>query len=231
MAKSDEDWGAKLLEAQVEFADNPEPRCACVLLLDNSGSMGGEPIKQLNRGLVILKEELAKDALARRRVEIAIVTFGQNVKVIQDFVTAEDYQPPVVDAMGLTPMGSGILKALEVLEARKSLYKANGVQYYRPWIFLITDGAPEGEPEHLIKEAAQRIKADEAAKRVAFFAIGVEGAEMDQLAEISVRAPLPLQGLKFVELFKWLSASMTGVSSSKVGDQVSLPPPQGWSAV
>jgi len=27
------------LEESVEFALNPEPRCACVLLLDTSGSM------------------------------------------------------------------------------------------------------------------------------------------------------------------------------------------------
>jgi uncharacterized protein with von Willebrand factor type A (vWA) domain len=27
--------------ADVPFVDNPEPRCACVLLLDNSGSMSG----------------------------------------------------------------------------------------------------------------------------------------------------------------------------------------------
>jgi hypothetical protein len=34
-----------------EFADNPEPRCACLLLLDTSGSMGGAPIRELNAGL------------------------------------------------------------------------------------------------------------------------------------------------------------------------------------
>lgn len=26
------------------FADNPEPRCPCLLLLDTSGSMHGEPM-------------------------------------------------------------------------------------------------------------------------------------------------------------------------------------------
>ncbi len=35
-----------------EFADNPEPRCPCLLLLDTSGSMQGEPIRELNRGLI-----------------------------------------------------------------------------------------------------------------------------------------------------------------------------------
>ena len=41
---ADEDWGAQLFRAGHEFADNPEPRCPCVLLLDTSKSMSGEPM-------------------------------------------------------------------------------------------------------------------------------------------------------------------------------------------
>src|SRR5215467_3403464 len=59
-----------------EFADNPEPRCPCLLLLDNSGSMAGRPISELNAGLTIFKEELVGDALATKRVEVGIVSFG-----------------------------------------------------------------------------------------------------------------------------------------------------------
>jgi hypothetical protein len=43
-----------------EFADNPEPRCPCLLLLDTSGSMQGAPISELNRGLVAFKDELIR---------------------------------------------------------------------------------------------------------------------------------------------------------------------------
>jgi len=39
---------------------------------------------------------------------------------------------------------------------------------------MITDGEPQGEPEDLIRQAEQRIKDDEANKRVAFFAVGGE---------------------------------------------------------
>ena len=57
-----------------EFADNPEPRCPCVLLLDNSWSMNGHPMAELNHGLAAFKEELLADSLAAKRVEIAIIT-------------------------------------------------------------------------------------------------------------------------------------------------------------
>ncbi len=81
------------LEA-VEFAENPEPRCACVLLLDTSGSMQGAPIAALNEGLRVFKDDLVRDPLASRRVEVAVVTFDDEVKVKQDFVTVDQFLPP-----------------------------------------------------------------------------------------------------------------------------------------
>ncbi|WP_017316843.1 vWA domain-containing protein [Mastigocladopsis repens] len=218
------------LDEVVEFAENPEPRCPCVLLLDTSGSMQGMPIDSLNQGLQSFKEELIQNSLAARRVEVAIVTFDSNVNVVQDFVTADQFSPPILAAQGLTTMGAGIHKALDLIQDRKAQYRANGVAYYRPWVFMITDGEPQGEFEDVIEQAARRLQADEASKRVAFFTVGVENANMTRLSQIAVRTPLKLQGLNFVEMFVWLSASMSAVSHSKVDEQVALPP-IGWGSV
>lgn len=218
------------LEDAVEFAENPEPRCPCVLLLDTSGSMNGAAIEALNEGLQVFKEELNRDNLAKKRVEVAIVTFNFEVNVAQDFVTADAFEPPTLIAQGLTHMGSAIHLGLDMIEARKAQYRANGVNYYRPWVFMITDGEPQGELDSIVEQAAQRIKDDEANKRIAFFAVGVEDANIERLSEIVVRNPLKLKGLNFQEMFIWLSASMQRVSQSKPDDQVALPPP-GWGAV
>lgn len=218
------------LEDAVEFAENPEPRCPCVLLLDTSGSMNGAAIEALNEGLQVFKEELNRDNLAKKRVEVAIVTFNFEVNVAQEFVTADSFEPPTLVAQGLTHMGSAIHLGLDMIEARKAQYRANGVNYYRPWVFMITDGEPQGELDTIVEQAAQRIKDDEANKRVAFFAVGVEDANIERLSQIVVRNPLKLKGLNFQEMFIWLSASMQRVSQSKPDDQVALPPP-GWGAV
>ncbi len=218
------------LEDAVEFAENPEPRCPCVLLLDTSGSMQGEAINALNEGLKTFKEELNRDNLAKKRVEVAILTFNSDVNVVQDFVTADQFEPPTLKAQGLTVMGSAIHKGLDMVSSRKAQYSASGVAYYRPWVFLITDGEPQGEPDSLIEQAAQRIKEDEANSRVAFFAVGVEGANMARLSQIVARSPLKLVGLNFQEMFIWLSASMQRVSQSRMDEQIPLPPP-GWGIV
>ncbi|MDX1951611.1 MAG: VWA domain-containing protein [Verrucomicrobiota bacterium] len=219
-----------ILEEAVEFAENPEPRCPCVLLLDTSGSMKGEPIEALNKGLVAFKNDLIKDPLASRRVELALVTFDSEVKVVQDFVTADHFEPPTLTSQGQTFMGAAINKALDMIHARKTQYRSNGIAYYRPWIFLITDGEPQGESEIVVQNASQRLKLDEENKRVAFFAVGVENVNMEKLSQIAVRTPVKLIGLNFIEMFVWLSKSMEAVAQSRTDEQVALPPP-GWGTV
>ena len=218
------------LAEAVEFAENPEPRCPCILLLDISGSMQGAPIQALNDGLRAFKQDLIQDPLASRRVEVAVVTFNNEASVAEDFTTAEFFEPPNLQAGGQTFMGTGINKALDLLQARKAQYRANGIAYYRPWVFLITDGEPQGESKEQILRASERIREDENAKRVAFFAVGVEGANIEALSAVAVRAPMKLIGLNFREMFVWLSASMQKVSQSQVDDQIALPPP-GWGTI
>ncbi len=208
---------------------NPEPRCPCILLLDTSGSMSGEPIAELNAGLKVFKDALSEDLLAMSRVEVAIITFGGSVKVVQEFVGVSEFVPPVLSTSGLTPMGAAIQLGLEKVNERKQLYRSNGLGYFRPWMFLITDGEPTDDG--VWQTAAQSIRAMEADKKVAFFSVGVQQANMTKLSQISSRQPLHLNGLNFSEMFVWLSSSLTSVSHSTPGEDVPLQSPLGWATV
>ena len=212
-----------------EFAENPEPRVPCVLVLDISGSMTGRPIDELNAGLATFKGTMAADTLASKRAEVAIVTFGGVVEVEQDFVTAEHFVPPVLMTRGQTPMGAAIDRAIDLVAERKETYRRNGISYYRPWIFLITDGGPTDG--NAWRAAAQRVIRGEQDKAFVFFAVGVDAADMATLKAIATRDPLKLRGLQFRDLFLWLSQSMQSVSRSSPGDAVPLPAPSGWSEI
>lgn len=212
--------------SDIEFADNAEPRCACLLILDNSGSMAGARLEQLNAGVRQFREELMADPLAQKRVEVGVISFGP-VKVVTEFTTADQWNPVTLEAESDTPMGSAIEKALDMIERRKSDYRKGGVSMYRPWMILITDGSPTDS----VHSASLLIREGEAAKKFAFFAIGVDGANMDALKNIAApeRGPMRLDGHKFREFFMWLSASMKSVSqSSTSAATLGLPSTTGW---
>jgi uncharacterized protein YegL len=99
-------------------------------------------------------------------------------------------------------------------------------------VFLITDGAPTDS----VVAATRAIREGEAARKFNFFAVGVDGADFGRLAELAPpnRPPVRLDGLKFAELFRWLSSSLKTVSHSQAHSSassdalVALPAPSGW---
>jgi len=219
-------------DAATIYAENAEPRCPSLLLLDVSGSMQGEPIKQLQEGLEVYRDQLFSDGLAKKRVEVAVMTFGGKVDLVQTFATVDAFTTPKLEIMGDTPMGQAVVEGLQYLQQHKALLRQNGVGCFRPWVFLITDGAPTDKNSHFWQEALQKVKEGEQKNSFSFFAIGVQGADMQCLSELSPgREPLMLQGLEFRKLFEWLSASQQAVSRSTPGDTVKLESPAGWAQI
>ena len=213
-------------ELVLELRENNSQRLACVLVLDCSSSMADQNrIAFLNNGIKVLEEELKKDPMAKRRVQIALVRCGGGVHVESMWTDAVNFSAPVLEASGDTPLGRASLEGLRLIEEQIGRYKQNGIPYNRPWLFIMTDGGPNDphwqESARLVREAA-------AAKKVIVYPIGVKGADLAALSQFQKPGDevWEIEGVNFGELFKWLSRSASTASVTAPGAplQQEMPP-------
>ena len=235
-----------------DLVNNPTTRVPICFCLDVSGSMnriiGGDykstgrreiidgkewnvveggvsAIHELTEGVRTFFNTIREDEIASSAAEVCIVTFGGNgTKLVLDFASLErDFNIEDLNADGETPMGEAVNLALDCLERRKREYQSNGVDYFQPWLVLMTDGEPNGSLNEL-QRAIERTQNLVDNKKLTVFPIGIgPEADMNVLAKFSPkRHPLRLKGANFKELFQWLSQSVSRTSQSIPGEKVKL---------
>ena len=204
-----------------------EGHLSCALLLDTSGSMNGAAIRNLNSAIKQFKQDVCSDPDARNRVDVALVTFNSEVKVINDFCPVTEMQTPELYADGLTDMAAGIQVALDLVKRRTRMYQKMGTPCHKPWIFMITDGKSTSLQSEMT-EAANRIQAEErkgANGHINFWSIGVGNYDALELYALSLKKRVvELSNMDFSGLFEFLSESVIEISHSQVGEQVEFGP-------
>lgn len=217
------------LEEQVEIANPGEMHCPALMLLDTSDSMSsGGKISSLNEGLRKFREDLMDDELARKRVEVSVVGFGGTVRVNSEFAPVEKFDPPKLSAGGGTPMGEAILRGVDLIEERKVEYRERGIDFYRPFLFLFTDGQPtDMQPGgKQWDKVAETLEEKAKGNHLIPLLVGTGSSSVDRLQRLAAEnwPPLRLKGQQFDELFEYVSNSVTEASNSGPGEQMSLAP-------
>lgn len=187
-----------------------EPHMACLLLIDTSGSMDGSPMEELNNGLNQFKEEVCKDKTTRDVLDVAIVTFSDEVKSVQEFVPIEYMKPVNLTACGGTYYAPAIQTAMDKVRDRSRFYRRSGTEPYKPWIILISDGEPLDD----IKDIAAAVQAQEEAGKLKLFSLGVGQYDSHSLHMLSGPKVMKLKGYDFSSFFDWVNKSMRSVSMS-----------------
>jgi len=221
-----------LMLREHELIENPTARIPVCLVLDCSGSMSGEPIEELNKGLSIFLQRVKEDPIARHSVELAAVTFAVEAEAVLDFesiASLESFSVKIADDCGGTNLGKAVYLALELLMARKDAYKSAGVDYYQPWLIIMTDGLPTDNSHIKVSEVTSEMVMS---KKLSVFPIATgPSADLGVLAMFSPkRDPLRLKELRYSEFFEWLSRSVSLASRSRPGESPPLDQNiKGWS--
>jgi uncharacterized protein YegL len=183
-------------------------------------------MEELNRGVRCFYDAVRNHDVAKHSVEVAIVGFAGRAKTVREFEPIVEAAAPELEVdpeWGGTSIGGGAALAVEIVEKRKAEYQHSGIEYYQPWLILMTDGQPTDESHvSVAPKVAQLVQA----RKLTVFPIGIgEGADMNTLAMFSPRRqPLKLKGLQFQELFEFLAQSVAQVSVSQPGEAVQLDP-------
>ena len=189
--------------ARLDFAYSPEtlmqgsrpPEVAneshlpLVLCLDTSGSMRG-CIGNLNAAVKRFKNQVMLDPDARKRVDVAMITFGNGgVKCVQSFVPLEHMNTPTLTSDGATPLGEALDMAFDALSQRRREYDQNGTPVHVPWIVVITDGYPVG-PNAVTRydEAKARLRARSDLDRLRIVVVGAPGYDRQKAVDLAGKA-------------------------------------------
>lgn len=209
-----------------EIIENPgERHLPCVILLDTSGSMASS-VGQLHEGLSELGTAIKDDDYAVGITEFCIMTFNDETRIAMPFGPAYDYKAPEIYCNGSTAMHSAIDAALNEIEARKRQYKEQRTTYYRPWIFLLSDGMPN-DPDN---GAFERLKEAQDLGKCLFFPVGIGNhADYELLKSLSKnKIVLKAERDNFKNAFEWLSSSISMVARSNANQVVRLEDPRNF---
>lgn len=203
-----------------ENPENGQEKTLCVFLLDNSGSMSGKKMDDLNKGLKQFYQDILDNDAWSQRIEVAVISFETEVRYLQQPAIAENFTMPTLTAMGGTNMVGGIQKAIDVVEERKQYYKDHGIAYKRPWIVMVTDGYAN------VESIKGRVKKDGEDKHYFFQPIAVDdGADMNLLNSLATQQAFKLKDQNFSAFFKWLSNSLGVIGTANPGEKVQLDNP------
>lgn len=218
--KEEKTMAEEIYFGEGENPENGQEKTLCVFLLDNSGSMSGKKMEDLNDGLQQFYQDILNHDAWSQRIEVAVISFETEVCYLQQPAIAENFAMPKLTARGGTNMVGGIQKAIEVVNDRKQYYRDHGIAYKRPWIVMVTDGYAS------VDSIKAQVKKDGADKHYFFQPIAVDdGADMNLLNSLATIQAFKLKDQNFSAFFKWLSNSLGVIGTAKPGEKVELDNP------
>ncbi len=228
----------------MSFASGFDERQPVIVLLDTSESMGrpedSPRIDALNDALGAWFTSVRSEARLRTRVEVCLIAFHSQVEVYlptaqrlipagerpsEDlFAPAGELHPPRLTASGYTCMTAAIETALDLARERCEKLREQGIPVRRPFIWLLTDGAPSdpagvAQSGHELAPLAARLRAAEEQGDCVFQAIGVHGADRELLEVLAPKGTSMLADLDFGQILDHLFTSSDRVDPARSADE------------
>ena len=177
-----------------------------ILLLDVSGSMGGDRIENLNSAVRDMLADFSDTENSEIEIHVAIITFGGEVKLHQPIASASTIHWQDLTVSGLTPLGTALKMAKAMIEDKDVIPS----RAYRPLVILVSDGEPNDSWEQPLNDFIRDGRSSKCDRMA--MAIGA-GADEAVLGEFIKGTPNPLfyaeQAKQLRDFFKFVTMSVT----------------------
>ena len=211
------------MKMNFDFNDGPlpprnvcEPHMPVVILIDNSGSMFGQAISNVEKSVNRFAADICKDPKAADRVDICVMSFNESVTVLQDWCPITEMRKVELSAGGGTNMSAALRKAVDKLRERGHLYENNGIEVRMPYLIILTDGMGDN-----IDQIAEEIRDRTNSKKMLPWFLGVNGYDKTTAGMITegkrVFELTDEKGYDFTDFFKVMEVSIKAVSTSAPG--------------
>ena len=227
-----------------------------ILLVDNSGSMANEKINTVNLAIKEMISGFSSIKNAKGKISLGVITFGNNVEVVQPIEKIENVTIPEFKAEGKTWMGKAIAtKACqEGIRTRWVTYPflcrelsrlkvedKNIVpeRAYTPTIILLSDGLPSDCPGKMDPlnydfsqwEPLKRLHSSERLKKCPKLALGIgEGNNYKMLNSFINNPDIPVikasELITITKFFQWVTYSISKRSVSSNPNETILENPK-----
>lgn len=207
-----------------DMASNRSHRILMCICIDSSFSMQGR-MGEINRGIRDFLKQLTENLLVVNAAEICLITFGKQVKVMCDFGKVEKALESVMASGGIvasgsqTKMGQAVMLAMDHLEKHRAELKSVGVNFYEPWLILISDGDATDD----CRPAVRRVKNLRRDIRLKVKCLSM-GDGSEQLKDFTSDGKVDrLEDLQVMDFFAMMSRSISQASQTSIqGGSVDL---------
>jgi uncharacterized protein YegL len=199
-----------------------------LIAADTSGSVSGAPLANINKNLNRFKECVCEDETASRCVDVCIISFDDEVHLVQDWTPIKDMAPVELDSGGCTDLNGAVLYAIDKIRERSNVYLDQGVIEKKPYLIVMTDGYDNVTGN--VDEAARKVAERTNTGKLKLFFLGF--GEYDkhaaaQLTEANGKWCFEVKDgdFNFNDFFDFIGNSVKAVSVSAAGAKVTVETP------
>lgn len=130
-----------------------------LIAVDTSGSVEGEALRNINENLNNFRQIVCQDPVAARCVDVCVLSFDDEVRVLQDWCPIQDMRRFELASGGFTNLNGAVLTGIQKIRERSRVYREQGIVERKPYLIVMTDGfdTVTGSVDEATRRAGERI--------------------------------------------------------------------------